>query len=258
MKRFSFYKNNKGLTLTELLVVMVIIGLLSTIAVPVYISRMEDARIRVAKAEARELGQAEEQCGLLQGYYVPLQLLDDQPIPQQNFGSTYEDRIDRENSSQIYVINPLISPSIQLNTQELLNSNKARIEEMISHWSGPYMTFQRYYVPPGQDSKDPNYQFQTDARRDFPLDPWGEPYRMYSPIGVVGTGAENSASSNGYSESVFNGRITSNDNRGFERYAVVSFGRDNLSDLNNGGTNRDDVVYLFGSGGVESSFGLRD
>lgn len=244
----------RGLTLTELLVVMVIIGLLSTVAVPVYIGRMEDARLRVARAETRELGQAEEQCGLLHGYYVPLQLLDDQPAP---LGGVQDrmDQIDLEQQT-IFLINTTVPPRIQINNQDTLGTDKPRVRDLIDSWSGPFLSPQRVYVPPGNDPKDPNYQLtDPDARHDFPLDPWGEPYRFYSPIGAIGLNTTDQSIN--YSQTHFDGRLTREDNRNFERYAIVSYGRDNIPETD-ATNNDDDIVYLFGSGGLESNFGLRN
>src|SRR3990170_2792993 len=66
-----------GVTLTELLVVLLIISLLSTIAIPVYVTRAENAKVNTARQETREIAQAEEQCAIIHGFYVPLQILDD-------------------------------------------------------------------------------------------------------------------------------------------------------------------------------------
>lgn len=261
--------NKRGFTLTELLVVMVIIGLLATIIIPVYIARMEDAKVRLARAECRELAQAEEQCAIIHGFYVPLQVLDDSPMDPRNAGQE-GDIIDNENGA-IFAINPLIRPDVQRNNgqptfaQGLSGSNN-RVRNMIEHWQGPFLTFQRVYDVPGgtTDPKpgDPLWNTSQQSRFDFPLDPWSEPYRFYSPLGVIGTSSLNtSPGSGGYNTiQYFDGLLTTNGNRRLPRYAVVSFGRDSLPDVDAGGnlsTNNDDVVYQFGTPGVESDFGLR-
>jgi prepilin-type N-terminal cleavage/methylation domain-containing protein len=254
MKRIA-RNRNRGLTLTELLVVMLIIGLLSSIAVPVYINRMEDARVRLAMAECREIAMAEEQCAMIHGFYVPFQVLDDLPHPPNL--SLQGDTIRNEPNGTILLINPLIRPEDQSGNQLVLgtSSNNPRVRDMINHWAGPFINYQRVYTG-NQDPKDPNFINTTEVRLDFPLDPWGQPYRFYSPLGIIGSNALNTNLTN-LTYSFSDGALTTNDDRNFQRYAVVSFGRDNLPETATVGPNRDDVIYFFGVTGVESEFGLR-
>ncbi|AXA36486.1 MAG: prepilin-type N-terminal cleavage/methylation domain-containing protein [Candidatus Hydrogenedentota bacterium] len=253
MKRIA-RNRNRGLTLTELLVVMLIIGLLSSIAVPVYINRMEDARVRLAMAECREIAMAEEQCAMIHGFYVPFQILDDLPHPRNL--SLQGDTIRNEPDGTILLINPLIRPEDQRGSQLVLStaSGNPRVRDMIDHWAGPFINYQRVYTG-NQDPKDPNFINTTEVRLDFPLDPWGQPYRFYSPLGIIGSNALNTDLTN-LTFSFSDGSLTTNDDRNFQRYAVVSFGRDNLPETLTG-TSRDDVIYFFGVTGVESEFGLR-
>ena len=253
MKRIA-RNRNRGLTLTELLVVMLIIGLLSSIAVPVYINRMEDARVRLAMAECREIAMAEEQCAMIHGFYVPFQILDDLPHPRNL--SLQGDTIRNEPDGTILLINPLIRPEDQRGSQLVLStaSGNPRVRDMIDHWAGPFINYQRVYTG-NQDPKDPNFINTTEVRLDFPLDPWGQPYRFYSPLGIIGSNALNTDLTN-LTFSFSDGSLTTNDDRNFQRYAVVSFGRDNHPETLTG-TSRDDVIYFFGVTGVESEFGLR-
>ena len=93
----------------------------------------------------------------------------------------------------------------------------------------------------------------TDRRRDFPLDPWGRPYRMYSSIGIVGTGA---LGDNYNSDTFSNGHLTENDDR-FDRYAIVSFGPNGKSDTYIGATElKDDIVYYFGGAISETRYSI--
>ena len=253
MKRFANIRR-RGLTLTELLVVMLIIGLLSTIAVPVYVNRMEDARIRVARGECREIAMAQEQCALIHGYYVPFQLLDDKPRIANI--TDVGDSMGLEPWSSIYLINPLIPPQYQLNNQELLASDRERIRNMRNNWQGPFLNPHRVYTG-NEDPKDPNFQNSNTVRLDFPLDPWGEAYRFYSPLGLIGSSASQRTEP-GLTVGFSDGRLTTQDDRNFDKYAVVSYGRDNESERNASAQNRDDIIYLFGTPGVDSSFGMRD
>lgn len=247
------YRTNgtRGVTLTELLVVMVIITLLSTLILLVYVNRMEQARISVATGECRELAHAQEMCALIHGYYVPLQVLDDRPAI--TGVSSVGDVITLEDLSNIRLVHPLIPPQFQQGNQPTLASDLPRIREMRLNWQGPFTNIQRAYVG-NEDPRDPNFQNSPTVRLDFPLDPWGNPYRFYSPIGIIGTNANRTDYTN-LTISFSDGLITTQDDRNFERYAIVSWGRNNESDLNTP-TDRDDIIHLFGSGGVESNFAL--
>lgn len=243
--------SQRGLTLTELLVVMVIITLLSTLILLVYTNRMEQARVSLAQGETREIAHANEMCGLIHGYYVPIQVLDDRP--RIDGISSVGDQIDLENLSNIRLINPVTAPQFQRSNGQptLARDDIPRVRDMVDRWQGPFINYQRVYTGTA-DPKDPNFQTSPFVRLDFPLDPWGVPYRFYSPLGLIGTSAETT----NYSSLTVNfsdGLLTTNDDRDFERYAIVSWGRNGESDLNTP-SDRDDIIYLFGTGGVESNF----
>jgi prepilin-type N-terminal cleavage/methylation domain-containing protein len=255
----SLQRNSqRGLTLTELLVVMLIIGLLSTIAVPVYINRMEDARVRLALAEMREIANAQEQVAIIHGFYVPFQVLDN--IPEGPNTPVTGDTIRDDFRSNLFVINPLVRPNDQQGNQQSLASSNARIVSMVDRWEGPFLNPQRVYIDDGAQGKpgDPNYVNASYYRLDFPLDPWGSPYRFYSPLGIIGSSSYTLNYSN-LGVTFSDGILTTTDDRNFDRYAVVSWGRDGFPDFGGlapGNNNRDDLVYLFGAPGVESTFGF--
>lgn len=78
-------------------------------------------------------------------------------------------------------------------------------------------------------------------RRDYPLDPWGAPYRFYSPAGIIGSSAADPDRIE--SDEFSDGVLTESDTR-FDTYAIVSYGPDGLSDKVSG--NNDDVIqFLF-------------
>lgn len=65
----GFKKNNKGFTLVELMVVVVIIGILVAIAIPVYNASEERARKGVCEANMRMIESALEQFYMNEGHY---------------------------------------------------------------------------------------------------------------------------------------------------------------------------------------------
>jgi prepilin-type N-terminal cleavage/methylation domain-containing protein len=278
---------SRGLTLTELLAVMMIISLLATIAVPVYVSRQEDARIRVAQGETREIAMAEEAVAAMHGFYVPFQLLDELPAHPDGDTAPDEERIDQHQfvggaagDANIYLIIPTIRAEDQVNNQLRLDQGRLtggdtnpRVRKLIQDWSGPFITFHRFwYNPTGRTGSasydspyDPQYRLSEDLFLDFPLDPWGNPYRFYSPIGIIGDGDDERGNEFNFEnpdDGFSNGRLVdmqgSDEGRRFQRYAVVSYGRDGLSDMdplipvNN---NDNDIVYEFGTDGVSRNFG---
>ncbi len=277
MKQLTTNKS-RGLTLTELLAVMMIISLLATIAVPVYVSRQEDARIRVAQGETREIAMAEEAVAVMHGFYVPFQLLDDLPARRDNAVRTDEERIDQYQhlggivaDSNIFLINPTIPAEDQINNQLTLADGRPgvggnpRVRRLILDWNGPYINFHRFWYDPSSATYtgpyDDNYRNSIDMFRDFPLDPWGNPYRFYSPIGIIGDGNDHRGDQFNFENphaQFSNGELTRFDEDRFQRYAVVSYGRDGLSDTDTllpPNLDPNDIVYEFGTDGVSRNFG---
>lgn len=271
MKPMTWNKS-RGMTLTELLAVLLIISLLATIAVPVYVARQEDARIRVAQGECREIAMAEETAAAMFSFYVPFQLLDDLPEDLRN-GTLNEERIDRElNPGQIYLINATIPARDQLGNQPNLidgyfdsTAINPLVRKLVSGWS-PLITFHRFWYDSTTTAyrgpTDPNYRLSNDMFRDYPLDPWGNPYRFYSPIGIIGNGRDEFSDFNFVNpdNNFSNGELTTNDDERFQRYAVVSFGRDGIADTdpdnllpNNSIDN--DIFYEFGTDGLSRNVG---
>ncbi|MBX7246922.1 MAG: prepilin-type N-terminal cleavage/methylation domain-containing protein [Candidatus Sumerlaeaceae bacterium] len=248
MRRYTNHKV-RGVTLTELLVVMVIVTLFSTIAVIAYINRMEEARISIARGECRELAEAEEQCALIHGYYVPLQVLDDKP-DLNNITST-GDAIDLDLLNSLFVINPLVPPVTQQGNQLNMNNTNQRIQDLVDNWQGPFLTTQRVYTG-NADPTNPNFINSTEIHLDFPLDPWGTPYRFYSPLGIIGSNATTQDYTN-LGVAFSNGILTNNIQEPFDRYAVTSWGR-NTQPNTLTPSDTDDIIYQFGMAGVESTF----
>jgi len=240
----------RAVTLTELLVVVAIIGLLATLAVPVFLRQMELARVRTAQLDVRELALAEQQCAILHSWYVPLQVLDDIKIGE-GTDIPPADSLVNEARSNIFLIDPMIPAVVQASTgQFTMDSLVPRVfnvfDTRVGTWQGPFINFHRVFNPAevAGFSRTPTI---TDVRRDFPLDPWGQPYRFFSPVGVIGTLATGTNLFNMDNDSFSDGRIMVRSGifDPVDRYAIGSLGPNQAFDLP-GDLFNDDILYEFG------------
>jgi hypothetical protein len=210
---------------------------------------METARIRTAQQEVKQIALAEEECAALHGFYLPIQLLND--IKQEARGTGYvatppADSLENESASSVFLIDPLLPVLSQANGNQyiLSDTNVARVFDMIDTWQGPFLNVQRKY-------RRPNFSgsvTREDVRRDFPMDPWGQPYRFFSPIGPIGQLAMVTDPNQMFSDNFSNGYIQNQPglNDPFDRYTIVSFGPNQLLDRA-GDPNNDDISYEFGA-----------
>lgn len=234
-----------GVTLTELLVVLVIVSILSAIAVPVYMNKAENARKTAALSECRQLAEAEDACVVHHGFYVPLQLLDD--LPKGASQRTTIDTIDKETSVKLIDPNKSIF-TLDQNQPSVNNvTSNPRIADTVNNWQGPFLNVQRVFTG-ATTANNPSLPTGSEIMLDYPLDPWGNPYRFYSPLGVIGSTAYSGRSASDWSNTSFSdGQVTRTDPNRFDRYAVVSYGPDGLPDTASGNTNNDDIYYIFGT-----------
>jgi Tfp pilus assembly protein PilE len=233
-------------------VVVVIITIIALLAVPVYMGKAESARISTAQTECRELAEAEEACYNQHGYYVPLQVLNDLPLYLgEPFPANY---IDQEYS--IYVIDPyqlangyINIPAVNYQMNPTTANTNQRVRNLIINWQGPFLNPQRVYknlvnVASTGAVNAPD----STVLLDYPLDPWGNPYRFYSPYGIIGTNAI-STNPTDYNTPIFSDGLPTYTDAGhkFDRFAIVSFGPNGVSDTytNPSLINHDDIYYTF-------------
>lgn len=248
----NLMKRKIGLTLTELLVVVAIIIIITLALIPAVTQRTERARVATARREVKELAMAEDSCAIATGYYIPLQLLDNIKRSTDIDDDALNNEVDT-----IFLIDPFFEyidndgnrhlPGYRPGTDQLelptSNFNQYRIYRQ---WDGPYSSFVKdllTFVP------------SAPTRRDFPLDPWNIPYRFFSPIGIIGSGAATNekdltviSSNTAFSD----GRITQNlPNYSRGKWLIMSPGR-NQEFSNN--PDNDDIIHYFGVVIQESNY----
>lgn len=244
----------RAISLTELLVVLLIIGLMTSIAVPGAMSRVRQGRIAKARGDAAALAQAEEDVAAQHGFYVPLQVLDDLPDDPGNTRVNV-DMITREPSqvrlTDVNIPLDAVTPLLQVDSSDI--GRDPRANDVFRDWMGPFINFQDFF------DQDPASQDQSSTLRDYPLDPWGTPYFLYSQRGIVGSGARafqrstNRVRRSDMANPNFsNGDISPGTSR-FDRWAVVSFGPDRFAGSPNAEPPvspsdglGDDIVIFFG------------
>lgn len=232
----------RGVTLTELLVVLAIIGLLATIAVPVYVNKMEQAKYRTAQHEIRELANAEEVCGILHGYYVPLAMLDDLPYRDTARPDAVDDVQNTLNITNPYLINTGVPILEQQGDQDRLGDDITSVQNLYFGWQGPFINTKRFWMGQGIFVQPVN-PLDSNVARDYPLDPWGNPYFMATELGVVDP----------------DGFITTDElDHSFDRMTILSLGPDGSTSISGSGqitlvnpTPEDDVWVYFGGSGLQ-------
>lgn len=249
MKAGTFSRaGHQGLTLTELILVMAIMTLIATLAVPATVSRITQAKVSTAKAEVQALAQAQMMCGMTHGYYVPLQLLDDIP---NGTAATAPDDLDNETQNpQVIDLGRTTVSNIASPTR--LDSFDPKLVEMVDNWAGPFSQPQRVF------RRDNDLTDIITVRRDHPLDPWRHPYIFYGPGFIVGTGAASVGSNTTtppdatdmdddlFSDGQFS-LFNSTPDDIFDRWAIVSLGPNGVSDRAAASDDDigDDIIYFF-------------
>lgn len=232
-----------GAIVVETISITAAIGLLALIALPVYVGRNEAAQLETAETEVRALARAQLEAARVYGVYLPLQTLDDARVDP----STRTDRTDdwAGEPDDLRVVDPSQPIESQIGEQIALGSNHPKIATMISGWQGPLYQSRRVYLGEATHTAEPFEITAELIRRDYPLDPWGNPYRFYSPIGLIGSRADQTGPIAFGSDEFSDGTLTRNDDR-FDSFAIVSFGMDGMSDSVS--RNNDDVIYFLPEG----------
>jgi len=122
--------------------------------------------------------------------------------------------------------------------------------DLYNFWNGPFMTFKRVWTGRLFKPDVPEYLDDQERALDWPLDPWQNPYRLYTPQGIVGTQADQTDIGSYDNYQFGDGRIHDNGKYHFDRFAIVSFGPNGQEGDDGGGVNsqdNDDIIYYFGA-----------
>jgi prepilin-type N-terminal cleavage/methylation domain-containing protein len=191
-------RTQRGFSIIELLVALIIIGILVTVIVPRLSDRTEDARRTRTRQDLELLSKAQQQVAVDTGFYVRLHLLDNvsgpgvgdgfppQAPPAFNVGNTIDSLADElqagsmfGNPAQVF-IKPTGTYELQpanLNLLQRLSLTNSETPFGEVRWSGPYLTFQ-------VDSNHP--QGNNRSRRTYiGDDAWGNDYLLFLPQGLV-------------------------------------------------------------------------
>ena len=219
----------KGFTILEVLITVIIIGVLVAVAVSRYTQRSDDAKYNTARSEMAQLVKSEQAVELDTGYYVSLRVLNDthSTLPSNNSMGWWEYAIEYEYG---YVIDT--SGAYALTRT---NSNLA------GEWQGPYMQFKQKGPQSnllGVYTNDDVPENNSETKYGIPVDPWGTPYRLYGPY-----------YNNAFNPGVNNPDITLTPGFMFDRFAIVSFGKNTTRDFDKGlpgsGNIGDDIIVFF-------------
>lgn len=254
MKTLWTNRARRAVTLTELLVVLAIVSLLATLAVPVYVQQTERTRKAIARAEVRAIAEAEQMCAIAHGFYVPINILDNLPIDTSD--AEPRDDMDINNNTflnQMFVIDIAQRVVTQDGAQFDLNDlGETKIFNLVNNWEGPFLNPVRVTERFNPTANPLSVLDQDELALDIVLDPWGRPYQFYTSEGISST-AGNNIDLTTFDPTLQGDRIAADqldintDNDRFDRFAIVSFGPDGLADPDTGTGVFDDIYYLFGA-----------
>ncbi len=248
------YRGNKGFSLIELLIAVIIIGILASILIPVVSNRSEKARIASAEADLERIAEAMSQAAVDTGYYPRMFMLNDSRgtaslIDSPTSGDTFTDGVRdygttandfHQNTSRLF-INTLTGQSVSVGEGSML-LNKLQSNETTFNWNGAYINFRRDENIAGSGP------YEIDNPDGIPDDPWGNNYLFLTKAGLLIEPDGQFVSGNVNFPIYGSTTLATVPGRAFDRATVLSLGPNGLPGDGNGsalGTD-DDIFRTFG------------
>jgi prepilin-type N-terminal cleavage/methylation domain-containing protein len=180
MKRSHGQQEASGFSIIELLIAIIIIGILVAVIVPVLLNRAEEARVRAAEQDVRELREAEVRAFIDTGYLYRFYVLDDVMGGDRVYLRGVKSDVDgvRDEDLNTSVLDPtqlFINPKTgffysRSQTPNQIWEDRMSKNETTFGWDGPYINF--------HTMRDMDFD-------DLPEDPWGNEYLMFTQKGWV-------------------------------------------------------------------------
>lgn len=239
----------RGFSIIEIIVTMIIIGILVLILMPVLSNRTRQARIRAAEQEITHLIDAEERAAIDTTYMYRLYVLNDVIGGDNIANGTAFDRINGTRDISITTVhtNPeemfIGLDGLFLTNGLTIFSDRFLGRETTFGWVGPYV----------------NWKIDNN-QNDWPDDPFGNDYVLFTSAGGIFPGIDGAFPNpfDGIAGSVVVGQIATQDGDGndivaiFDRPTILSMGPDGEPGVA-GVTG--DTYGAFGSDDIYRSFG---
>lgn len=178
-------RRRRAFTIVEILIAVLIIGILSAILIPVYISRTEEARVEACNQDLQHLADSQERAAIQMGYYLRPYALDDLGREGDGIGlgqsGDIKDAFADEYQSAT-ILNTLYSnPRVMFihpKNATLMDSTQAENVYAVlagndaAKWAGPYYNIHRDETV---DEHVDSSEVPTHLH-DIPNDPWGNDY----------------------------------------------------------------------------------
>jgi len=183
-------QSERGFTMVELVIAVIIIAILVAITVPILQERAAQAKLAAARADLENIAAAMERAALDTGYMFRLFVLDDIPGPgdgvadprvgQDAFGEEIPRTVLQDVSASNFFIDVktgefVDDANLADNLFERMSAETAYDVAVSTVWNGPYITWNR----------DTEVDVATLKGDDIPNDPWGNNYVLFTKAGVI-------------------------------------------------------------------------
>jgi prepilin-type N-terminal cleavage/methylation domain-containing protein len=160
-------RNDRGFTILEVVVAMIIISILTLVMMPTITNRSNQARMTAAQHDMQALAEAESRASIDMNYYVVPWRLNNvigSPVARQNTGNTTQALDPYTNYNDMFI--NTITLDIPGNVNQIHDSFVDN--ETDFGWRGPYVNFRRF-----------------DEQVNWPQDPWGNEYILFTKAGIL-------------------------------------------------------------------------